>query len=75
MKITTSIEIKPWKAPNFAVPQTSESHSRSDPTSIPVADLDQEALDDLVLQWIADLYKKAGKRSPFPREFAKDICA
>ena len=75
MKIMTEIELKPFIVPTFARAKPSaKSASEGGTVETPgfhLSDLTQETLDDLALQWIADLYKKAGKRSPFPRDFPK----
>lgn len=63
---TLKIKLKPWTAPNYVGRADS-----SDPTapSIPVADLDDDALEDLALAWLRDLYTKAGRRHcPFRKE-------
>ena len=69
MKIMTEIELKPFQVPNFA---RAKQQTEEDAPGFSVSDISQDALDGLALQWISDLYKKAGKQSPFPREFPKD---
>lgn len=68
MSIKTSVKLKPFLVPNFvsveAKPGRKGDGVQPLPT-IPVADLDSEALDGLAQAWLTELYEKAGKSSPF----------
>lgn len=69
IKATLSIELEPWSAPNFAKRAGAEERE-----AIPVRELDDDALEDLALAWVRDLYKKAGRaHCPFykPAKVAK----
>lgn len=56
-KIT--VALRPWSAPNFATRPSGEGEG------IPVAELSEEALEELAERWLQDLYRKAG-RSQMP---------
>lgn len=56
---TIKVTLKPWAAPNFATRPTGEGEG------IPVKELHEDTLEDMALAWLDDLYRKAGKRSPF----------
>jgi hypothetical protein len=56
---TLKVRLKPWAAPNYArVVGMDESSADS---AIPVADLDPQALEQMALAWLSDLYSKAGR--------------
>lgn len=55
---TLSVRLKPWNVPSFAT----RFDAPSDASSIPVADLDDDALEALVLLWVREVYRKAGRR-------------
>ena len=61
---TLRVRLKPWAAPNFA--RRADIEDQSSEGAIPVNDLDDDALEDMALAWIEDLYRKAGqRRCPF----------
>lgn len=69
IRATLSIALKPWDAPSFA----RRAHIDSDEASaVHVRDLDSDALEDMALAWLNDLYRKAGKRSPFYKPARRD---
>jgi hypothetical protein len=51
-----SVKFSRWQAPNFAI-LVGESEA-----AIPVRDLSDDALEDLALAWLGDLYTAAGRR-------------
>jgi hypothetical protein len=65
-----AMKLRPWMPPNFASleqPIGKREDGIQPAVSIPLADLDQDALDGLVAEWFAAVYKKAGKPSPWVR--------
>lgn len=68
MEVTTTVNLNPWQVPNFATVKQKPGKREDGPqpaVTIPVADLSQEALDNLAQAWLADLYNKADKHNPF----------
>lgn len=59
---TLRVELSPWEAPNFARRVGADD---SDITAVHVSDLDDDALEDLALAWVRELYTKA-KRTHCP---------
>lgn len=59
---TIKVELKPWQAPRFAI-----RHGANDETfGIPVAELDDDTLENMALAWVRQLYLNAGrKHAPF----------
>jgi len=53
-------ELKPWLSPNFAILAKSKNDK-----AIPVSELPSETLDEMAFEWLDDLYRKAGKQSPW----------
>jgi hypothetical protein len=70
MTASIRLPLKPWQVPNFAnvdmPPRPRQDGMVSNP-SFKVEELAQDALDDLAAQWLADLYTKANKTSPFTK--------
>lgn len=61
---TIQMKLKPWQVPNFAqveMPPGLKQGGVRELPSIAVADLSDEALTGLAVQWLTDLYAKAGK--------------
>lgn len=50
-----------WEAPRFAVPNV----GTDDVKVVPVAELPDETLNEMATNWLSDLYRNAGKASPF----------
>ena len=68
--VKTSVSFRRWTAPNYAVVDMGPSRrveGLREGTSVAVADLAPEALDALAEAWLADLYEKAKRPSPFIR--------
>ncbi len=57
----THVHLRPWSHPNFATATAGINGE----LSIPIAELQQEALDELAQEWLVDLYTDAGKINPF----------
>lgn len=61
---TIAMKLKHWTVPNFAnieMPPGLKQDGVKELPSIPIAELDAEALTSLAHQWLTDLYAKAGK--------------
>jgi hypothetical protein len=64
IKATLKVSLAPWRAPNFA--RHAQREEGTEGSAIPVADLDDDALEDLALAWVRDLYRNAGRTyAPF----------
>lgn len=64
------MKLKPWTTPNFAtveLPPRPKQDGVVALPAIPLADLTEEAVDDLVKQWRAEVYKKANMLLPEER--------
>ena len=59
-----AVKFRRWGAPGFAA---IAGDGRAEPKAegVPVMDLDVATLDALASAWLEDLYKKAGKKSPW----------
>ena len=57
---TISKELKPWRAPNFAALAGGEYSA-----GVPVSELPRSTLNEMAADWLDDLYRKAGKQSPW----------
>jgi hypothetical protein len=65
------MKLKPLMVPNFAIvqlspPSNAASASETGP-SIPLRELDADALEELAYGFLIEFYKKAGKQCPFYR--------
>ena len=58
IKATIRVELRPWRAPAFA----SRLNGTENSEGIPVAELDDDTLEDMALAWISELYSNAGRR-------------
>jgi len=70
MKAEMKFGLVSWQAPNFAQVDVGEN---GDKPTVPVKDIETRALDALAEAWLADLYRKACKTSPFeiPRNLVR----
>jgi hypothetical protein len=65
---TIAMKLRPWVPPNFASleqPVGKRQDGIQPSVSIPLADLDQAALNGLVREWLQSVYHKAGKPNPW----------
>lgn len=63
IQATLKVALKPWPAPSYASRVAKGAEKSS---GIHVSDLSDDALEDLALAWIEDLYRKAGRpHAPF----------
>ena len=53
-------KLKPWRAPNYAILAEVEHNA-----GMPVSELPRSTLDEMAADWLDDLYRKAGKQSPW----------
>lgn len=69
MTATVKLKLKPLTVPNFVGVELSRSKSTEGLGSftVPVAELDEDALEDLAYGFLIEFYKKAGKHCPFYR--------
>jgi hypothetical protein len=70
MGATVKLSLKPLMVPNFVGVQLSSRSKSSDGLgeyTVPVSELDEDALEDLAYGFLLDFYKKAGKHCPFYR--------
>lgn len=64
---TVTLKLKPWQVPNFAV--RADRVEGAEASSVHVSDLDEDALEDMALAWVRELYTKAGQRyCPFRKQ-------
>lgn len=61
---TIKVVLKPWDAPNFARRDHVGDGSEN---AIHVSELDENALEDMALAWLDELYRKAKRTSPFDK--------
>lgn len=65
-KATIKVDLRPFQIPNFVtIDLKTPSKSDTSAASVPISELDHDALDALAEQWLDALYKKANKRNPF----------
>lgn len=62
IEVKTTVKFKHWRAPNFAVIETTDA---KDGHPIPVGDLDADALEALAVSWLNDLYSGTVHPNPF----------
>jgi hypothetical protein len=65
---TQPLKLRPWRAPNYANVDMPLGRRQDGFTQLPsfaLSELAQEALDDLTEQWLNDVYRTAGKVSPW----------
>ena len=55
-----SKELRPWQTPNFA--SFADDLSK---VTMSVSELPRSTLDEMAADWLDDLYRKAGKQSPW----------
>lgn len=76
-RLTTTVNLKPWPVPDHATvelpPQPKQAGMQALPT-IPLGELDPDALDNLAQEWLDNLYANVKRRSPF-YSTAKDRAA
>lgn len=63
----TTIKLRQWPAPNFAVPDRAPGRRQDgwkELEPIPVNELSAETLAQMADDWRADLFRKAGKKDP-----------
>ncbi len=68
--VNAPISFRRWQTPHLAVPASPPRPRQEGFNSIPgvpVAELPQEALDELAAAWLTELYQKAEKDSPWRR--------
>lgn len=62
------MKMRPWLAPNFAQVESPVGRRQDGilvPNGIPVAEIPEHVLHDMALDWVSDLYRKAGKPCPW----------
>jgi hypothetical protein len=66
VEVKTTMKFKPWRAPNFAVLDTTGTEGHP----IPINDLDADALEALARSWLEDLYAGTEYHNPFVHQGA-----
>jgi hypothetical protein len=55
MKIQVEMNVRPWSAPNFVVCEVGGKEN-----SVPLSEVGRDVVHALVVEWMTDVYKKAG---------------
>jgi hypothetical protein len=64
---TIQLKLKPWMAPNFAVPERPPGRREDGvhfDTGIPISSLPVDVLSQMCDDWRAEVFRKAGKKDP-----------
>jgi hypothetical protein len=69
MSATVKLKLKALTIPNFVGVEFSPRTTKEGlgDFTVPVSELDEDALEDLAYGFLTDFYKKAGKQCPFYR--------
>lgn len=67
IEVRTRVKFKNWNVPNFAVLDNRTDGDDRENHTIPIMELDADAMAALAEAWLADLYGK----SDFPNPFVK----
>lgn len=70
IEVRTKVKFHTWSVPNYATlgatqPRCDGWNTTPMPPSIPVTELEDDALQALAKAWLTELYDKAGRKSPF----------
>lgn len=65
IQVKTTVKLKPWATPNFAVLDNETDGGDRENHTLPVKELDAAAIDALAVAWLDELYLKTGKDNPF----------
>lgn len=65
---TVELKLKPFNVPAFAHVDLPEREGKTSLSpAIPIAELSEDAIEDLAMEWLEALYANRGKRCPFRR--------